>query len=165
VTRVHPSVACHLATGRIMRAAWSAGAGILLGLPFAVVNVALLVVLQGATPDPAAPAYGALRALEPAILEEVAFRLLLLAGTLTVLDGCFERRTAAALAIALVVAFHSATHVQALLVTNPLGALVTVAILGLVFGLPMALLAYRRGIEAAIGFHWAIDAVRFGLGL
>jgi hypothetical protein len=29
----------------------------------------------------------------------------------------------------------------------------------------MALLAYKKDIESAIGFHWVIDAVRFSLGL
>jgi hypothetical protein len=44
-------------------------------------------------------------------------------------------------------------------------ALAMVAVNGLLFGLPMALLAYKRDIETAIGFHWVIDAVRFALGL
>jgi hypothetical protein len=43
-------------------------------------------------------------------------------------------------------------------------ALVTVAVMSLAFGLPMAILAYKRDIESAMGFHWTIDALRFSMG-
>jgi hypothetical protein len=49
--------------------------------------------------------------------------------------------------------------------SNPPMALVMVVVTSLLFGLPMALLAYKKDIETAIGFHWIIDAVRFALGL
>ncbi len=32
----------------------------------------------------------------------------------------------------------------------------------LVFGVPLALLFLRRGLESAIGYHFFIDLVRFG---
>ena len=39
------------------------------------------------------------------------------------------------------------------------------ALPGDVFGLPLAVLAYRRNLESAIACHWTIDAVRFAVGL
>jgi ABC-type spermidine/putrescine transport system permease subunit I len=46
-----------------------------------------------------------------------------------------------------------------------LSALITVVVTSILFGLPMAYLAYKKDIETAIGFHWIIDAVRFTLGV
>jgi membrane protease YdiL (CAAX protease family) len=61
--------------------------------------------------------------------------------------------------------FHSALHVQQTIISSPLSALVTVVVTSILFGLPMAYLAYKKDIETAIGFHWVIDAVRFTLGM
>jgi len=137
--------------------------GALVGLPFAIVNV-LLIVGQGSSPETADLPYAAITALRPAVLEEVAYRLLFLAVALTVFRRYFSSAMATTLAIALSVAFHAAVHVPEMLVTSPVSALMTAAVIGVVFGLPMAVLAVRRSVESAIGFHWVIDAVRFGLG-
>jgi hypothetical protein len=104
-------------------------------------------------------------ALKPAIMEETAFRLLFMGLALVVLTKVLPRNIAIASAIFMAIVFHSAAHVPDLLMTNPPMALVMVAVTSLLFGLPLALLAYKKDVETAIGFHWVIDAVRFSLGL
>jgi hypothetical protein len=162
--RRNPVLGFRLAQGRIRDGATALLGGTLLGLPFAIVNV-LLLVGQGSSPGAADLPFAAVTALRPAVLEEVAYRLLFLAVALTVFRRHFSSAMAVTLAVGLSVTFHAAVHVPELLLTSPVSALVTAAVVGVVFGLPIALLAARRSIESAIGFHWVIDAVRFALGL
>jgi hypothetical protein len=143
----------------------SLGLGVLLGIPFAALNVLLFVFANGEEIVPEDVLTEVIMALKPAIMEEMAFRLLFMALAMVVLMKFLPRKIAIASAIFMAIVFHSAVHVPDLLASNPLMALVMVAITGLLFGLPMALLAYKRDIETAIGFHWVIDAVRFSLGL
>jgi hypothetical protein len=84
---------------------------------------------------------------------------------IVVLAKVLPRGIAIGSAVFMAIVFHSAAHVPDLLATDPVMALAAVAVTSLLFGLPMAMLAYRRDIETAIGFHWIIDAVRFSLGL
>jgi hypothetical protein len=143
----------------------SLGLGVLLGIPFAILNVLLFVFANGEQIVPEDLLTQAIIALKPAIMEEMAFRLLFMALALVVLMKVLPRKIAIASAIFMAIVFHSAAHVPDLLVSNPPMALVMVVVTSLLFGLPMALLAYKKDIETAIGFHWIIDAVRFSLGL
>jgi hypothetical protein len=104
------------------------------------------------------------KALQPGILEEAAYRLIFMSLALAVLLRYLPRSIAVGSAIVMAVVFHAFVHVPALLLTNPVAALVTVAILSVAFGLPMAILAYKKDIESAMGFHWIIDALRFSIG-
>jgi hypothetical protein len=52
-----------------------------------------------------------------------------------------------------------------LFAAQPLTALAMGAALGLIWGLPMTVLALRRDLESAIGFHWIQDGFRFLAGL
>lgn len=143
------------------KAGRSLALGFILGIPFALVNLALFVYVYGRGLGVGDVVYGCLNALQPGIMEEVAYRYLFMGASISLLEGHVARKTAARLSIAMAVLFHSLPHVHGILLSNPLMALVTVLVSSLLFGLPMALLAYRRDIETAISFHWTIDAIRF----
>jgi hypothetical protein len=139
--------------------------GVLLGIPFAILNVLLFIFVNGQQIASEDLLTEAIMALKPAIMEEMAFRLLFMGLAIIILMKVLPRKIAIVSAVFMAIVFHSAAHVPDLLTTNPVMALVMVAATSVLFGLPMAVLAYRRDIETAIGFHWAIDAVRFVLGL
>ncbi len=163
--KAHNVLCFHLAENDPAVSGFSLGLGVLLGIPFAILNVLLFVFVSGKQTMSEDALTGAIMAMSPAIMEETAFRLLFMAIALVILMKVLPRNIAIASAIFMAVVFHSAAHVPDLLVSDPAMAVATVAVTSLLFGLPMALLAYRRDIETAIGFHWVIDAVRFSLGL
>jgi len=161
----HPVLKFGLAGNDVVAAARGLGLGVLLGIPFAVVNALLIVFFNGQHIVVQDVLTEAIVALKPAIMEETAFRLLFLGLAMVVLMKVLPRDIAIASAVLMAIVFHSVAHVPDLLVSNPLMALANVVVTSVLFGLPLALLAYKKGIETAIGFHWAIDAVRFILGL
>ncbi len=163
--KAHDVLRFRLAGNDLTAVGRSLGLGVLLGIPFAILNVLLFVFASGKQIVPEDVLTGAIMALKPAIMEEMAFRLLFLGLALVVLMKVLPRNIAVASAIFMAIFFHSAAHVPDLVMTNLPMALVMVVITSLLFGLPMALLAYKKDIETAIGFHWIIDAVRFALGL
>jgi hypothetical protein len=143
----------------------SLGLGVLLGIPFAILNVLLYIFVNGKNIVREDILTEAIMALKPAIMEEMAFRLLFMGLAIVVLTKVLPRNIAIVSAVFMAIVFHSAAHVPDLLATDPALALASVVVTSLLFGLPMALLAYKKDIETAIGFHWVIDAVRFSLGL
>ena len=46
-------------------------------------------------------------------------------------------------------------------VTNPVGTLLNLTYMCVVFGIPAAWLMKNKNLYAAIGFHWFIDFIRF----
>jgi hypothetical protein len=156
------------AEGRYRAACRGIAVGLSVGVALAAVNVALFAV-QGASPStaglPAALPSAALEALKPAVLEEAAYRLLLMGLVIAALRPRLGYGDAALVAIALSAVFHSALHVPDLFLSAPLAALGFTAVTALLFGVPLAVLAYRRGVESSIAGHWMVDAVRFSLGL
>jgi hypothetical protein len=165
ILKSHDVLSFKLAAGKRADAAKSLAIGAALGLPLAIANVLIFVFVYQQTPVLQNVPYECLIAVQPGIVEEVAYRLFLLSAALVLLRRYFGHVTATALAIFVSVVFHAALHVPELLVTSPLAALAVTAFMSAIFGLPMALLAYKRDVETAIGFHWAIDALRFSLGL
>jgi len=143
------------------KAGRSLATGFLLGIPFALINLAFFVFLYGQSLGVGDIVYGCVNALRPAIMEEVAYRLFFMGASMSLLVKHVPKATAVRSSVAMAVLFHSLPHVFELLPVNPLMALVTVLISSVLFGLPMAVLAYRRDIEAAISFHWTIDTIRF----
>lgn len=139
--------------------------GVVIGLPFAVINVLLMVLFNGQPIVIQDLLFSSIVALKPGIMEELVFRLFFMGLAIVVLLRYLPRKTAIASAIFMAIVFHSALHVPQTIISSPLSALVTVLITSILFGLPMAYLAYKKDIETAIGFHWVIDAVRFTLGL
>lgn len=154
-----------LAEGDHRKAGRSMATGLLLGVPFALINLAFFVFLYGQGLGVGDILYGGVNALRPAILEEVAFRLFFMGVSMSLLTKHASHAIAVRASIAMAVLFHSLPHVYELLPVDPLMALATVLVSSVLFGMPMAVLAYRRDIEASISFHWTIDAIRFILVL
>jgi hypothetical protein len=162
--RGHHVLSSKAAEGKYTDVAKSVALGIALGVPFAIVNVLIFMCVYGETATIENIFYMSVVALQPGILEEVAYRLLFMSLALVILRKYLPAGVAAIASIAMAVVFHAFIHVPALLLTDPVAALVTVAVMSLAFGLPMAILAYKRDIESAMGFHWTIDALRFSMG-
>jgi hypothetical protein len=135
--------------------------GAVLGIPFAALNVLLNQRSGLRVPGLYDVAAVSFVALLPAILEETAFRLLFLGLALAILSRFLPWKTAVCSAILMSVVFHMAPHVPDMIASNPVSALVSVLIMSIVYGLPITLLAYKRDVETALGFHWVIDAVKF----
>jgi hypothetical protein len=106
----------------------------------------------------------AFAALSPGVHEEVIYRFFVLAAALYLLRFSESRRWATAAAVVLAVVPHSLNHLPDLFLENPNMGLAMLAATSLLFGLPMAVLQLKRNLEAAIGFHWFIDFVRFWFG-
>jgi predicted outer membrane lipoprotein len=163
--KTHLVLQFRLAGSDLAAAGRSLGLGVLLGIPFAILNALLYIFVNGKNIVREDVLTEAIMALKPAIMEEMAFRLLFMGLAIVVLSKVLPRHVAIVSAVFMAIVFHSAAHVPGLLATDPVLALASVVVTSLLFGLPMALLAYKKDIETAIGFHWVIDAVRFSLGL
>ena len=161
----HPVLRFGLAGNDLTAAAGGLGLGVVLGIPFAVLNAMFFVFIDGKAIAAQDVITEAIVALKPAIMEEAAFRLLFMGLAIVVLLKVLPRNIAIVSAVFMAIVFHSVAHVPDLLLKNASMAVANVIVTSLLFGLPMASLAYKKGIETAIGFHWVIDAVRFALGL
>ncbi|MCD1295090.1 hypothetical protein CUJ83_08775 [Methanocella sp. CWC-04] len=139
--------------------------GALIGIPIAIMNVLMIICVNGDTAAVQNIFYQALQALRPGIMEEVAYRLIFFAISLTVLLKYLPKNVAVLSSIFMAAAFHAAIHVPELFAQNIVAAMVMTIVMSVLFGLPMAILAYKKDIETAIGFHWVIDALRFSLGI
>lgn len=58
---------------------------------------------------------------------------------------------------------HALLHLPDVFLSNPMEAVVSLIVLSVLFGLPMAMLQLKRDLVAAISLHWFIDFVRFML--
>ena len=146
------------------RALRSLAFGAVVGVPLAVLNVFANSLTQGRGVVWQSPLAAALDALQPGIAEEVIYRFAFLGLLWLVLRRAWPRQ-APWLAGGLAILVHSYSHYSDLFVAQPLTALAMGAALGLIWGLPMTVLALRRDLESAIGFHWIQDALRFLAGL
>ncbi len=137
--------------------------GAVLGIPLAILNVLAFMQMQGRGPVWQSPVAALLSALEPGVVEEVAYRLTFLGILWIALRPGWPDR-AVLLAAFLSVVVHGYSHLDAMLLDQPVFALVYGGVLSLAFGAPMAYLAVRRDLETASGFHWVQDALRFLAG-
>lgn len=150
------------------RGAWrkvgrSVALGLVLGAPLALVNVLALRLTQSRDVTWQSPLAALLDALQPALVEEVVYRFALL-GLLWLLLRRPLPRHAPWLAGLLALLIHTYIHFDDLFVQNPALALAMGAALGILWGLPLTLLALRRDLESAIAFHWVQDVARFVAG-
>jgi hypothetical protein len=141
----------------------SLGLGLAVGAPLAVLNVVALQVTEGRGLDWRSPLAATLDALQPAIVEEVVYRFALLGLLWWVLHAVGSRRPVLVASL-LAMLIHSYSHLDDLLVQAPLAALGMGLALTLPWGLPLTLLAVRRDLESALGFHWVQDVARFVTG-
>ena len=142
----------------------SIGWGIVLSVPLAVVNNLYFYLTSGSTFEFTNVFQSGLRALNPAISEEVIFRFFVMGLTLSLLRGTAHKKLAVGVAVVLGVVPHSLNHLPDLFLINPASALFLLAATSVAFGLPMALIQLKRNLESAMGFHWFIDFARFLMG-
>lgn len=108
--------------------------------------------------------YSAVFAIKPAVAEEVIFRFFLLAYIYHLMGGKVTERFLSIYAYLLMVIPHTLLHYPDMLLTSPASAILMVALNGIIFGFPMALLMKRKNLQMAVGMHWFIDFVRFAAG-
>ncbi len=143
---------------------WAAGRafalGCLLAVPPTLMNVSgMRAELASAGEASFQSAWMALYALQPALLEESWARLFLLPLLYVAFRSTTGSTTGRALLAALLlsVAVHGLAHAP-----QSIASVTNALFTALVFGVPLALLFLRRGLESAIGYHFFIDLVRFG---
>jgi hypothetical protein len=158
-------VRVRLAEGPWRRALGSLLLGAGVGLPLAVLNAYANAWVQGRAFAWQSPLAAALDALQPAVVEEAIYRLAFLSLVWLVLRRAWPERQAAWLSGVLALLVHTYYHYSDEFLAQPLLALGMGAVMGLVWGLPLTVLALRRDLDAAVGFHWVQDAARFLVGL
>lgn len=152
--RAGPAASALFVSAGPRRAAGAAFLGAAAAVPWALFNVAA----GGAAGDTWVRApWQVLAAVQPAIAEEAWARVFLIAVLYAVLRRTASARAALVGAILVAGYWFAWLHVHELTA----GALVNTVVAGTLFSLPLTLLWLRRGLEAAIGFHFAIDATRF----
>jgi len=136
------------------RAANAALFGAAAAVPWALLNVA---AGAAAGDSWARWPWQVLAAAQPAIAEEAWARVFLIAVLYVALRWAASPRTALLGALLVAGYWFAWLHVHELTI----GALVNTVAAGTLFSLPLTFLWLRRGLEAAIGFHFAMDATRF----
>ena len=134
-----------------------------IGIPLALVNVLVLQISQGQPIDWQNPLAGGRDALQPAIVEEVVYRFAFLNLLWLALRTSLPDQ-AAWLSALLAMLVHNYMHYDELFVQAPLVALGMGLAVLVLWGLPLAYLILRRGLEPAVAFHWIQDVARFVSG-
>ena len=137
--------------------------GLAVGLPLATLNVLALQLTEGHGVVWQNPLAALLDALQPGVVEEVVYRFALW-GLLWLALRASLPRQAASVAGVLALLIHNYTHFNALFAQAPFVALGMGLVMAIFWGLPPFFLARRRGLEAAIAFHWIQDVARFLAG-
>lgn len=137
--------------------------GLAVGLPLAALNVVALQVSEGRSIVWQNPFAAMLDAVQPGVVEEVVYRFALWGLLWLMLRSSLPKQAVWVTGL-LALLIHNYTHFDALLAEAPLAALGMGLVMSLVWGLPLALLAHRRSLEAAIAFHWLQDVMRFVAG-
>ncbi len=160
VLRQGGPVQLRLADGLWKKGLTSLGFGALIGLPLAGINLFALSMTQKQPFSWQNPLAAAVDALQPAVVEEVFYRFAFLGLIWLLLRRSWPEK-APWLAAMLGWTVHNFSHLDDLFIQNPLFGLGYGLVLGLLWGLPEVILALRRDLESAVGFHWIQDALRF----
>ena len=137
--------------------------GILISIPFASLNLAYFYLTTGLQPFTGGISAGIL-ASNPALSEEIIFRLFPVILVITLLKYECSERSALVAAVCVGVIPHSLNHLPDLFVTNPVAAMSMWILTSVLFGLPLCLLQLYKGLPSACGFHWFVDMTRFLFG-
>lgn len=137
--------------------------GLVIGLPLAILNVFALQFTQGQSIQWQNPLAALADALQPGIVEEVIYRFAMW-GLLWQWLKSTELKNAAWITGIIAMLIHNFSHFDDLFLEAPFVALGIGAIMALLWGIPPVILARRRGLEAAITFHWIQDVARFWTG-
>lgn len=135
--------------------------GIVIAIPLGALNVFFALSSNTMNINLQNPLWAAIFALNPGISEEVIFRYFIYAICVYLLRDKLESKGLRVLCITMMVLPHVLLHLPDTFLVNPINGLVSMIMLSLLFGLPMAILQLRRGLEAAIALHWCIDFIRF----
>lgn len=157
VARSHPDGSPGLLRRPALR---SVVIGVVVGLVFGAVNLA--TAGAGNPWDPALRWPAFLVVLSPAILEETVARGAFLAVAVAALRGAPRTRSARLVTWLLMIVPHAIVHTVPLWQQGRFGdAVVTTVFLGVLFGLPFAILQRRRDLLSASVAHGLVDLVRF----
>ncbi len=156
-------VVFRIANGEWKKGFQSLGLGLILGLPFALLNVYAFSLMQNRSIQWHDPLGAAWQALQPGLVEEVAYRFALLGFLWLIVRRVWPER-AVLIASVLSLLVHNYAHFDNLFRDNLPFALAYGAAVGLIWGAPMTILAVRRDLESSIAFHWLQDFVRFAAG-
>ena len=129
----------------------------------ALLNVLALQLTGGQGVQWQSPLASMLDALQPGVVEEVVYRFAVWGLLWLALRRSLPQQ-AASVAGLLALLIHNYAHFDALLAQAPLVALGMGLVMSLIWGLPLYFLARRRGLEAAVAFHWIQDVARFVAG-
>ncbi|HEX6383597.1 MAG TPA: hypothetical protein VF177_02900 [Anaerolineae bacterium] len=157
-------VQVRLAAGAWRQALTAFAFGAAVGIPLAVLNTIANAWTQGRPFQWQSPLAAAIDALQPAIVEDFLYRLAFLGLLWIVLRHSWPRQQAVWLAGVLSLLVHAYSHFGDEFLTQPLATLVMGGAMGLIWGLPMTLLAIRRDLDSSVGFHWMQDFARFWAG-
>lgn len=163
IMRMGGPVALHAASGHWRETARGILVGLAVGLPLAALNAFALQLTQGHPIEWQNPLASLLDALQPGVVEEVIYRFAMWGLLWLILRNSLSRQSVWA-AGALATLVHSYSHLDDLFLQSPLAALIMGAVLTLLWGLPLLILARHRGLESAIAFHWIQDVARFLTG-
>ena len=164
VMRRRGPVRLHAARGAWMASLAGLGIGAAIGLPLASINAYANTLVQGRPYAWQSSAFPLLEALEPGLVEEIVYRFALLGIVWLLLQPTWGHR-AGWLAGVVALLVHTFAHNGELLLNDPITYLAFGSVLAMVWGVPLTLLALRRDLESAAGFHWVQDAARFLGGL
>jgi hypothetical protein len=156
-------VPLHAADGNWRKMLGGVWIGLAVGLPLAVFNVFALQFTQGQSISWQSPLSAILDALQPGIVEEVIYRFALWGLLWMALQKTLPDK-AVWLAGLLSMLVHSYAHFDDLFLQSPLTGFGMGAGIALFWGMPLSVLARRRGLESAIAFHWIQDVARFLTG-
>lgn len=137
--------------------------GIIISIPFACINVAYFRITQGPL-KLQNPFTAGFLALQPGIGEEIVFRFFIINAVSAILRNKLSQKPLLFVVIFLGVVPHSILHFPDLWLNSLPNAGFMLLSTSLLFGLPMAYIQCRKNLEAAIGFHWFIDFLRFLAG-
>jgi hypothetical protein len=138
--------------------------GWVVGFPLALINVAFFTVVEKLPMSYRDILDGFVIAAGTSITEGVACRLLLMGIVIVLLRKHLPKKYTVAAALFAGAFFAPAIAAYGILPAAPVQALTMVAVSGLLFALPMALLAYYRDVESAIGVHWIVAFIQYILG-
>lgn len=141
------------------------GFGAAVGIPLALLNTFANAWTQGRSFVWQNPLAAAADALQPGIVEEVIYRFALLGLIWLALRGRWPKQQAIWLAGLISLLVHTYGHFSDEFVHAPLTALIMGTLLAILWGVPLTILAVRRDLESATGFHWMQDFARFWAGL
>ncbi len=138
--------------------------GIIISIPFAMLNIFFLNISTGKTIELKDPFYSLLAAIHPALYEEIVYRLLLINISIYILYQRVTKKEMFFVILIIGTIPHAFLHVIGTISINPIFSLLQVITLILFFGIIRVVFLWYRDIEMSMGFHWFMDFLRFIVG-